>query len=92
MNRTTLVALAAISLALAGAPPAFAQAAFPSKPIRIVVPFPPGGTTDILARAAAQKMTEAWKEQVVVDNRPGRRRQHRRGAGREGAAPTATRC
>jgi len=71
MNRTTLVALAAISLALAGAPAAFAQATFPSKPIRIVVPFPPGGTTDILARAAAQKMTEAWKEQVVVDNRPG---------------------
>jgi tripartite-type tricarboxylate transporter receptor subunit TctC len=71
MKRTTLVALAAISLALAGAPSASAQAPFPSKPIRIVVPFPPGGTTDILARAAAQKMTEAWKEQVVVDNRPG---------------------
>jgi len=71
MKRPTLVALAAISLALAGAPSVFAQATFPSKPIRIVVPFPPGGTTDILARAAAQKMTEAWKEQVLVDNRPG---------------------
>ena len=73
MNRRTLLAALAASLAVAAAvpPAALAQTAFPTRPIRIVVPFPPGGTTDILARAAAQKMAEAWKEQAVVDNRPG---------------------
>jgi tripartite-type tricarboxylate transporter receptor subunit TctC len=48
-----------------------AQQAFPSKPIRIISPFAPGGGNDILSRAIAQKLTENVKQQVLVDNRPG---------------------
>ena len=45
--------------------------AYPSRPIRMVVPFSPGGTSDTLARILGQKITEAWGQQVVVDGRPG---------------------
>lgn len=44
---------------------------YPSKPIRFVVPFPPGGPADILTRAIGQKLTEGWGQQLVVDNRAG---------------------
>ena len=44
---------------------------YPNKPIRIVVPYPAGGTSDILARAIGQKLSDAWSQPVVVDNKPG---------------------
>ena len=53
--------------------PAAAQdaATFPSRPIRIIVPFPAGGPTDVNARIIAQKMSEDFKQPVVIENRPG---------------------
>ena len=60
--------LAAATVALCGI--AHAQS-YPSKPVRMIVPFPAGGATDIVGRLIAQKLTESWGQQVIVDNRGG---------------------
>ena len=44
---------------------------FPNRPIRMIVPFPPGGPSDIVARLIGQRMSEDWGQPVVIDNRPG---------------------
>ena len=49
----------------------FAQQPYPARPVRLIVPFPPGGSTDIVGRVAAQNLTELWGLQVIVDNRGG---------------------
>ncbi len=60
-----------VALALAaGCGSALAQK-YPAKPIRIIVPFPPTGAADLLTRTIGQKLTEAWGQQIVVENRPG---------------------
>jgi len=67
MKRTTLKALAALACLTAG----LTHAAWPEKTVRIVVPFAPGGATDVVARALGQRLSVVWKQQVIVDNKPG---------------------
>ena len=69
LRRTLLGVLLASGLAASGT--ASAQAAWPTKTVRIVVGFAPGGTTDVMARVVAQGLTEALGQSVIVDNKPG---------------------
>ncbi len=69
--KQSTVWLAAIAAAFAFAGTALAQQAYPAKPIRLIVPFPPGGSADLVARTVGQKMSENIKQPVIVENRPG---------------------
>ncbi|MFL6797210.1 MAG: Bug family tripartite tricarboxylate transporter substrate binding protein [Xanthobacteraceae bacterium] len=64
-----LLTIALIAFVTAGARPAFAE--YPERPIQIVVPYTPGGTVDLLARALAPRLTAAWGHPIVILNRPG---------------------
>ena len=63
--KSLLVLAASLFFSLAHAQP------YPAKPIRIIVPYAPGGTSDILARQIGPKLTEAWGQPVIVENKPG---------------------
>lgn len=68
MGFSTFLALAAVFLSAIGA---LAQAAYPDRPVRFIVPYPPGAGTDFTAREIGQRLTEALGQQFVIDNRPG---------------------
>ncbi len=68
-RRHVLALAGAAGASLAG--PAIAQSAWPNKPVRFVVPFPPGQAADIFARLMAEKLSEKWKQQVIVENKAG---------------------
>jgi tripartite-type tricarboxylate transporter receptor subunit TctC len=69
MSLRTTLALASLAMFLPAS--GYAQATYPNKPIHIVVPFAPGGSTDVLARRLGEKFAADWGQPVVVDNRPG---------------------
>lgn len=81
-RRAVMCALAAMAAAPSIVSAQGTAAAFPQKPVRIVVPYPPGGTNDVLARVLGQKLQDAWGQPVVVENKPG-------AAGNIGAAEVA---
>lgn len=69
--RRTLLKLAAIGLAAGAAPALHAQTAWPTQPVRMVIPFPPGGPTDLVGRVIAQALSEQLGQNVIVENKPG---------------------
>src|SRR5829696_10109723 len=66
-----MVAVVAGCVVLGGLPTRAAAQAYPSKPIHFIVPFTPGGSNDVLARVVGQKLSDTWKQPVIVENKPG---------------------
>jgi tripartite-type tricarboxylate transporter receptor subunit TctC len=69
MKRLAAIVMLALGAGSVAVPAA--QSAYPQRPVRVVIPFPPGGTSDILTRIMGEKLTPALGQQVIVDNRPG---------------------
>ncbi len=73
--RAARIALAIVAVVVLGVlaliPAARAQNSFPSKPVRLLVPFPPGGAVDIVARTLADELCKRWPTNIIIDNRPG---------------------
>src|SRR5258705_12066555 len=89
-KRTLLAGMAATGFGLAAARPASAQT-YPTRPVKMVVPLPPGSAPDVRHRLIAQALTQLWGQQVIVENRPaggsvGSRHPSRLHLGREAVA------
>jgi len=71
MKTMRVLLLLATALFAAAWQPAMAQSGYPVRPVKIIVPFPAGGTADVLARIVADKLSAKWNQPVVVENRAG---------------------
>jgi len=71
MQRALGGASLVIAAVCGATPPSWAAESYPNRPVRFVVPYPPGGTTDLVARGIAEKLSSAWGQQFVIDNRGG---------------------
>jgi len=71
MSAKRAAAAACLAAAVFGTTAAHAAESYPNRPVRFVVPYPPGGTTDLVARGIAERLSSAWGQQFVIDNRGG---------------------
>lgn len=71
MKHSIAIRILGATLLTTLAGPLWAQATYPSKPIRFISPYSAGGATSVLGRLVGQRLTDAWGQQVLIDNRPG---------------------